>query len=115
MGIRKMKTLYIVLIFCVLASVLKAQKSSDSIRINENFDFDWKFKLGDLKEASSPGFNDSDWRGVQLPHDWSVEMAFDQNMPRGASMGFMPGGIGWYRMSFALVKALLEPIFSLTR
>ena len=97
-----MKTIILVLIFCVLSPVLKAQKSSESIRITENFDFDWKFRLGDPKEASSPAFNDSDWRDVQLPHDWSVEMPFDESMPRGASMGFMPGGIGWYRKSFVV-------------
>jgi beta-galactosidase len=106
MGIRKMKTILFALMFFVLSPVLKAEKSSDSIRINENFDFDWKFRLGDLKEASSPGLNDSDWRSVQLPHDWSVEMPFEKSMPRGASMGFMPGGIGWYRKSFVVPEEL---------
>jgi beta-galactosidase len=38
-----------------------------------NFDFGWKFHLGDVQEAKSPAFNDLGWRDVQLPHDFSIE------------------------------------------
>ena len=67
-------------------------------RIKENFDFDWKFKLDDIKEASAPKFDDARWEEVQLPHDWSIKLPQDKNL--SASMGFLPGGIGWYRKAF---------------
>lgn len=74
--------------------------SNNNTRIKENFDFGWKFHLGDNKEASSPQFNDSQWEKIQLPHDWSISLPFDSTMQRGESMGFIPGGIGWYRKTF---------------
>lgn len=95
-----MKKILTALILFTLSPILSANPIPDDVRKKENFDFDWKFKLGDFKEAASPGFNDADWRDIQLPHDWSIEMPFDKNMSRGTSMGFMPGGIGWYRKTF---------------
>jgi beta-galactosidase len=73
-----------------------------------NFDFDWKFSLKDVKEAASPDYNDSGWEDVQLPHDWSIALPFDSAKVKDdgqwrhtpARMGFLPGGIGWYRKTF---------------
>ncbi|MCD8136417.1 MAG: hypothetical protein LUH01_10915 [Parabacteroides gordonii] len=43
------------------------------------FDSRWKFYLGDKgQEAIQPGYNDSDWRALDLPHDWSIEGAYEQ-------------------------------------
>ena len=47
------------------------------------FDYDWKFALGDYPEASKPDFDDSEWRKLDLPHDWSIEGEFDKNNPTG--------------------------------
>ena len=69
-------------------------------RIRTSFDFDWKFTLGDVKEAASPGFNDAGWEDVQLPHDWSIKLPIDSK--GSTSMGFLKGGIGWYRKSFKI-------------
>lgn len=70
------------------------------MRIRKEFDFDWKFKLFDNKEASVPNFDDSQWEEVQLPHDWSIKLPLNKN--GSASMGFLPGGIGWYRKTFSV-------------
>lgn len=60
-------------------------------RMNEN----WKFKIGDDGNESSTGLDDSRWRSVELPHDWSIR---EQLSPTLASAtGYLPGGIGWYR------------------
>lgn len=59
-------------------------------RIRQNFDFDWQFRLGE----------NGDFREVQLPHDWSVELDFDEKA--GGASGYLPGGIGWYRKSFMI-------------
>ena len=33
----------------------------------------WRFTLGDPAEAQQPSFDDSRWRMLDLPHDWSIE------------------------------------------
>jgi beta-galactosidase len=50
--------------------------------------------------AAHPDYDDSDWRQVDLPHDWAVEGSFDP----GANPyhGFLPVGVGWYRKTFDL-------------
>lgn len=37
------------------------------------FDADWRFFRGDVKGAEALGFDDSRWRKLDLPHDWSIE------------------------------------------
>ena len=37
------------------------------------FDTDWRFFLGDAPQAQRPEFDDSGWRKLDLPHDWSIE------------------------------------------
>ncbi|HUX85259.1 MAG TPA: glycoside hydrolase family 2 TIM barrel-domain containing protein [Chitinophagaceae bacterium] len=65
-----------------------------------NFDRDWKFLKGDPPGSEQPGFNDSGWRGLDLPHDWSIEGPFSPDNPAGYSGGALPGRIGWYRKVF---------------
>lgn len=38
-----------------------------------DFDFGWRFSKGEIKQAEKPEFDDSKWRQVALPHDWSIE------------------------------------------
>ena len=64
------------------------------------FDFDWKFTLGDPAEASSADFDDTDWRTLDLPHDWSVEGTISPDAPMGNDGGYFPAGIAWYRKTF---------------
>ncbi len=63
-------------------------------------DAHWKFFLGDPAGAEVPSFDDSSWRNVDLPHDWSIESAPAKDNPSGGGGGFYPGGIGWYRKAF---------------
>lgn len=85
-------------------------------------DFGWKFHLGndwgtgeDLAKAGSssgparPGFSDAGWRDVRLPHDWAIELPFDEHSD--GSHGFKPVGpgfpqnsVGWYRRTFTLPR-----------
>lgn len=55
----------------------------------------WLFALADDPGASAKGYDDSTWRGVAVPHDWSVEQDFSPSHSSGT--GYLPGGIGWYR------------------
>ncbi|HTT56818.1 MAG TPA: hypothetical protein VMF63_06900, partial [Opitutaceae bacterium] len=65
------------------------------------FDANWRFHYGDAPGAEQPGFDDAAWRGVNLPHDWGVEGAFDPHSPGdGGGDGHLPTGLGWYRRQF---------------
>src|SRR5881396_3299475 len=69
-----------------------------------DFDRGWRFHLGDLSGAEAPGFDDSGWRTLDLPHDWSIEGAFSDTNPAGANGGALPGGVGWYRKTFSVTE-----------
>ncbi|MDN3669497.1 glycoside hydrolase family 2 TIM barrel-domain containing protein [Echinicola jeungdonensis] len=88
------------LVFLFIALISLAQ----SQREKKNFDFDWNFTLEDVSEAKNPNFDDSNWQEVQLPHDWSIKQPVSkENVGEGwmvGSMGYLPGGIGWYRKTF---------------
>ena len=65
-------------------------------------------KTGNFMPAGSTSFSDADWRRIDLPHDWTVELPF-KNDPDLQSKGFYPLGrkypetsVGWYRRIFEL-------------
>ncbi|MDC0584106.1 DUF4982 domain-containing protein [Bacteroidales bacterium] len=77
------------------------QQVDENVRVTRDFNFNWKFARHNISDAQLPGFDDSQWRTIRLPHDWSVEEGFSQENTAGAT-AFLPGGIGWYRKSFKL-------------
>ncbi|GGZ24700.1 beta-galactosidase [Echinicola pacifica] len=62
----------------------------------EDFNGNWFFKLSYEDQLTESASEDQGWRAVHLPHDWSVEEAFDTLNLEGAT-GYLPGGIGWYK------------------
>lgn len=56
------------------------------------FDSNWQFALNDTTQ----------WRRVNLPHDWSVEGAFDKSAPAGNDGAYLPTGKGWYRKELTI-------------
>lgn len=96
------------------------------------FDFDWRFVQGNATDPakdlnfgadqgdfsktgnfsfSQPGFDDSQWRVLNLPHDWAVELPF-VNDPALRSHGYKPLGreypetsVGWYRRTFHIPES----------
>ena len=64
-----------------------------------------------MRTPSQPDFDVGDWRQVDLPHDWVVELPFE-NDPALYNQGFKPVGrahpatsIGWYRRVFEIPAA----------
>ena len=49
--------------------------------------FDW----------AKPGFDDTAWRAVRVPHDWGVDAPFDSDRPYGDAFLDVTG-VGWYRL-----------------
>ncbi len=83
--------------------------SESKFSYDPDFNFGWKFKKGNIKNAQLPDFNDSSWREIRLPHDWSVEASFTQEDAAGAT-AFLPGGVGWYRKTFFLPEKAAEKL-----
>lgn len=61
-----------------------------------DFDLDRRFYKGDAF-AAAPECDDSAWRKLRVPHDWSIEGPFDARNPTGQGGGFLPAGVSWYR------------------
>ena len=66
----------------------------------------WKFYHGCIANAEQPSFNDSGWRVLDIPHDWSVEPLpvqregitigpFSRMSIGGPDTGQTVGGEGW--------------------
>lgn len=60
-------------------------------------------KAGHAWGAAARGFDDRNWRTVNLPHDWAVEQPFDEKQLK--QQGYRARGIGWYRRTFKLDPA----------
>lgn len=94
-----------------------AQDEAAPLRVgrDQSFDLGWRFLKG---EGAFEGVNvdDSAWRTVDLPHDWSIEDLgeetgarrvgpFDAASPGGTATAFTFGGEGWYRKRFQVTAA----------
>lgn len=91
------KLIYILFAFFSFISCRQSQ-----IEPIHSFDKEWKFFLGNDSLAAFQGFDDSSWRILNLPHDWSIEGEFGENEPATPDGGALPTGIGWYRKSFQI-------------
>jgi beta-galactosidase len=67
-----------------------------------SFDLGWKFHLGDASGAQAATFDDSSWTSLNVPHDWSISLAFNQSSLATYEGGYLDGGLGWYRKTFDL-------------
>src|SRR5213593_176271 len=83
---------------------LLGPRAAASQRSTLDFDRAWRFHLGDVPGAQEAGFDDSGWRTLNLPHDWSIEGEFSDTNPAGAGGGALPGGVGWYRKTFSVAE-----------
>lgn len=83
----------------------KEEVSDFSGRTQMNFNKNWRFALGSLSGAQYKGYEDSSWKTVSLPYDFSIVQDFSLNDTENES-GNLPGGTGWYRKWFTLPQAL---------
>ncbi|WP_202390825.1 sugar-binding domain-containing protein [Flavobacterium sp. Sd200] len=71
----------------------------DAQKINDG----WKFNLADTPDAKNVAFDDAQWQGVDLPHDWSIKGQLSPTL--ASATGYLPGGIGWYRKTLNVPAA----------
>ena len=94
-------------ILVALSSALQAHAASP--RSRDSFNKNWSFaRFGPMPDKSEksepkgmekPGYDDTAWRKLDLPHDWGIEGPFRQDLE--GNTGKLPWkGIGWYRKSF---------------
>ncbi len=60
-------------------------------------------KAGGVRGPGGLDWNDNGWDTVQLPHDWSYQLPFNEEtgIP---DFGYKDGGKGWYRKKFHLTE-----------
>jgi arabinogalactan endo-1,4-beta-galactosidase len=112
-----------------IVTVLEDESFSDDIaRID--FNDDWKFHLATrtptvaggsggsgfadygladageytTEQIIDPDFDDSSWRIVSVPHDFSIEGEKVSNS--SSSQGYLQGGLGYYRKTFVLPESM---------
>ncbi len=68
----------------------------------KNFDAGWLFSKGEIADGHRSELDDSSWRKLDVPHDWSIEGPIDAKNPTGGAGGFFPSGVSWYRKHFTL-------------
>ena len=106
-----MKKSYFILFILLSVILISCKKPSGQVNLRNIFNNDWFFYYGELAGGENITLDDSDWRKVDLPHDWSIEdipntgSPFDSTVVKGVSSGFTRGGTGWYRKHFTLDKS----------
>ena len=53
---------------------------------------DWQFLLTDAADGHWPRVDESSWRTVRLPHDWSIELPRDPGSRSGSHGGYFQNG-----------------------
>lgn len=125
------RLLCLVLLSLAATAVVSAQRK-------ESFDEGWRFHRGTVINAEAVNFDDSKWREVIVPHDFSMEPVaythdyrerqaewsdwqvgpFSRLSIGDSDSGQTVGGTGWYRKTFRLPgssvdEALRQKVFRL--
>ncbi len=103
MSIFKFKFIVYILILTAFTSCQKSADATESSR--KEFNSGWRFALINNDSIADPSYNDSNWRQLNLPHDWAIEGDFNESNPSGTGGGALPGGIGWYRKNFTVPES----------
>ncbi|MBO4445262.1 MAG: DUF4982 domain-containing protein [Bacteroidaceae bacterium] len=97
-------------VFLLLITACSGKGTSSQVRLVENIDQGWLFVLNnDVPSMAEADFDDSNWRSLNLPHDWAIEGSFSKDNPSGTGGGALPGGIGWYRKHFRVSDITENP------
>ncbi len=82
-----------------LLSLVIATTSMAGTKSLVSFNDDWHFFKGRVDGAEQVSYDDSQWRKLDLPHDWAIEGPF--SVEYNARCGGLPyHGTGWYRKEF---------------
>jgi len=111
---------FLLLLFCMSAVFAQSNTHQRTMLFDDN----WRFKKDSIIDGSSMSFDDTKWRVLDLPHDWSIEDLPNQNADTvtgpfsrssigQSATGFTVGGTGWYRKKFTTTKADEKKLFTI--
>lgn len=119
-----MKRISFLLIISLFASIFCNNiHAAESVRDSILWNFDWKFKAGDIADAWQKDFDDSDWRVLDLPHDFQIEQEWvapkaDEKANKSddaantkselSARAFKAMGKAWYRKTFVPSEELKD-------
>lgn len=109
------KSKKIVILSLLLSVYFQGLAQRNQITLNDG----WKFSKGTFADAAAPGFDDSKWQSVRVPHDWAISGPFDKEIDKQVTAitqngetkptektgrtGALPYiGEGWYRKKLIL-------------
>ena len=102
----------IILFSCFITCFVIGNAQNKQDNRTKSFDANWRFLKDSTIDASGVAPDDSKWRVLDLPHDWSIEDLpnqsdsvvgpFTTQSIGTTATGYTVGGIGWYRKHFTL-------------
>lgn len=98
----KLNKSLLILLFLIGVNLVYTQRSVT------NFNTNWQFILEDDLTFSKENIDDTAWKTLNLPHDWSFEKGVRKGGDQGQGGGYHDGGIGWYRKHFNVTKESLS-------
>ena len=96
-----LKSLALITLFVTVLSC-SGGKETDFNNRKVSFNDNWQFYLNDSLKDNDTISDTTEWRTLNLPHDWSIEGEFDENSPAGIGGGALNGGLGWYKKTFKI-------------
>ena len=105
-----LRVLSLTALLCAICAALAAAEPAFNPREIIPFDTGWRFFLGDDPAAKQPNFDDTGWRILDVPHDWSIEGPLNPPPEGEGNGGFFSHGIGWYRKTFTLPAAPVKKV-----
>ena len=94
-----MKYLLLILTSLLVITACSTKKIESTPNFSVSNNADWSFEISDNTGAKASDFDDSNWRVLDIPHDWSIEGEYSPENPMGDRCGYLPAGIAWYRKS----------------
>ncbi len=85
-----------ILVCMMLSFIVYAMSASEREVILLNFG--WKFQLGEVKDGEKTNLDDSQWRELDLPYDYQLNMPWKETANRARAFKEMSGA--WFRKSF---------------
>ena len=101
-SVKQLISVVLLFIGCTFVGNSQSKKNQIDTRVRSSFNSNWKFIQNDITGAEQIEFNDASWRTLNLPHDWSIEGAYDEKNPMGDQCGYLPAGFGWYRKTITV-------------
>jgi beta-galactosidase/beta-glucuronidase len=95
-----MKCNYQIIFLLILLFISIDVNGQPEGRSVQDFNPGWRFFKGDVPDGQKTELDDSQWRLLDLPHDWSIEGPFSKN--NYSCTAYLPGGTGWYRKTFVV-------------